>query len=276
MNEIVVNKTKILTVPDTATKIKIIHEWGDTVIPATTVTDTYNFIPDSIGVHKVIWSDNSATIRTDYYSVALPVISDGEFFDDYPQLEATKSDLFTSTERRVRSVIQNYTSQMFGPFISKTLDLTGDGGDSLELPYRITNLSGVTDSFGSDYLDLVEIAPSGGASEWFLQYKHSFYRYRDIKRDISTEPGDFFSCGMTFSITGDFGWEYVPTEVTDAAKLLIADEFTGATDLRQHGVFEAQLGDFSYKLNADQWGTTGNTQADNLLSSYVIMRIGMV
>lgn len=47
-------------------------------------------------------------------------------------------------------------------------------------------------------------------------------------------------------------------------------------EMRQKGVLEVELGDFRVKMNADQWGTTGNATADNLLANYVNFGIGLV
>lgn len=278
MLDIEVNKTKNLTVPAGATSVHISHAWGDEVADTTGLTpgDTYAFTPNSIEVHKVVWRDGTTIVKTDFYNVIMPTITSLEFFSEFSELDS-EEEKFAGVERRVRHIIEVFTGQKFGPYIDKTLSLQGDGGDTLELPVRIISYSLLTDQFGEDLTDYTEIA---AGEPYFIQYRDRFRRpfYQDYKRDLSTErrKQDFFTDKLDFSITGNFGWEYVPAAITDAAKLLIADDFNGSNDLRRNGINEAQLGDFSYKLNADQWGTTGNTQADMLLADFTIMRFGNI
>lgn len=273
MKEIVVNKTKSFTVPAGATSVTITHEWGEVEATATGLTpgDAYLFTPNSLGVYKVAWNTG-----TDFYESALPLVSSSDFFAEHEDLEL-EDERFVATERAVRKLIETITGQKFGPYSGKTLRLQGDGGDTLEIPVRIRSVDLVTDQWEDDLTDVIEIA---AGEPFFLQYKDRFRApfYQDYKRDLSVErrKQDFFTDKLDFSITGDFGWEWVPSEVVEAAKLLIVDTLNGSNDLRERGINEAQLGDFSYKLNADQWGTTGNTRADVLLSNYVIMRFGNI
>lgn len=279
MKEIKVNTQSSFPIPAGATNLTITHAWGDTVKVEIGLTpgDTYQFTPDSIGVHKFVWSDGSAVISTQFFSVVLPYLSSSEFFTEFPDLE-TEDESFAPYERRVRHIIETFTQQEFGPYVGKTLELEGDGGDSLEVPVRLMALTSVGDLWGTDYSPMVGLAGDG----WFLEFagdttipRTNIYGYNyDVKRDIVRYGRDRFDHGNTYVIHGNWGYEYVPNAVVDAAKLLLVDEFAGSNDMRRAGINQAQLGDFSYKLNADQWGTTGNVQADMLLSPYVMIRIG--
>lgn len=276
MKELVVGKQKNLTVPDGATQLFITHEWGDIVLPTTAVSGTYDFTPDSIGVHKLRWLDGSGVVRTDFYEAIVKVISSTDFFADNEDLEEFEDD-FPKLERQVRKTIQNYTGDKFGPYIDKTLEVQGDGGDGLYLPVRVMALTSIENNYGDEMMEMVEISPN---DRNFIQ-RHSRFRgtnYYDAKSDVTFHNYNMFNENYIFSIHGNFGWEYVPNEVTQAASILIAD-MIGSDDvaeMRQKGVFETKLGDFSLRLNADQWGSTGNTVADNLLAEYVKFGIGLI
>lgn len=275
MQEIEVNKTKALTVPAGVNAIQIVHEWGDIVASATGLTPaaTYNFLPDSIGAHHIIWKNVATQVSSVYYNVFAPLLTSSDFFNDNPELEDLDSK-FTKMERRVRYIVEMYTGQKFGPYINKTLKVAGDDGESLELPVRIRKLSSLTDTYSTDFTDYAEVAPG---SEFFLQRKHTFRYYSNIKSDVGTErTQNFFTHSLDFNVAGDFGWPYVPPDVSEAASILMVDELTDANELRKHGFLEAQLGDFQYKLNADLWGTTGNSQADLILSPYVVINLGLI
>lgn len=281
MQEIKLNKAKTYTVPDGANKLQIVHEWGDTVLADTTVSTDYTFTPNSIGVHKFVWKNGTTVVSTVHYECIANLLTATEFFTDYPSLEVSGEDSFNALERRVRRLIQNFTQQKFGPYYNKTQTMEGQGGDSLELRYRLIRLIGVTDEVGTDYTEFSERSPN---SEYFIQKKTEslggrygrLYWDEDIKRDLTRDMYNQFSARHNFTIVGDWGWEYVPQDVTEAAMLLISDEMSGVLDLRKHGFTEGQLGDFSYRLAAEGTTTTGNTQADALLAPYILMNIGLV
>src|SRR5690606_29199530 len=127
MNEIYVGNSKSYLVPSGATKLQIVHETGDIVLTTTSVSGSHSFTPDSIGVHKFIWTNNSDTvISTVFYSAVVMLVSESEFFDQYPTLESTYSDSFLTTERVARHLIETYTGQKFGPMVQKTITVAGD------------------------------------------------------------------------------------------------------------------------------------------------------
>jgi hypothetical protein len=278
MDEIYVNTAKNFTAPQTATTLTIIHELGDTVLSAAAVSSgSVTYTPLSIGTHKLLWKNGSTLVSTEFYSVIQPLVTDLQFFNDYESLEETYGDSFRQTERKVRLVIEKFVNQKFGPLLSKTVDVQGTGGSNLELPYRLLSLTSVQDQWGEELTEYVRV---GGGTSWFLEYNSSLNMYMDIKKDVSLEPYNFFRSNVTYSIEGDFGWEYVPVDVSEAAKLLISDNFNGTSDLVKQGFRSAQLGDFAYSTAigkmGEQWATTGNSDADLLLSEYVVMGIGLV
>jgi hypothetical protein len=276
MKELVVGKPASLLVPDGATDLVITHEWGDVVLPSTAVSETYTFTPDSIGVYKIEWQAGGSTIKTDFRHGYVPLISAVDFFADYPDLEAFE-EYFPMFERIVRGIIQNYTGQQFGPYVNKSLEIQGDGGDALALPVRVVALTSVGNSYGDDISELLAVSVNE-PSHIIGSSRFSGSAYYEPKRDIWQPSHNLFSVDQNYTLTGTFGWEYVPIEVSDAAALLISD-IMGSDDvaeMRRKGVFEAQIGDFSYRTNADQWGTTGNTMADNLLAGYTTIGFGLI
>jgi hypothetical protein len=279
VQELQVGVESAIAVPTGATVLNIIHEWGDVVLEDEVVSSPgdYDFTPDSVGVHRFIWSNGATTISTQFFGVFMQVISLDDFTAAFAGFDTITEDEFAIMERTARHTIQNYTGRIFGPYVAKTLRIEGDGGDSMYLPERVTDIAAVTDEYGTDVTTQVEIAPQ---TDNIIQKASTFrggYEY-EVKRDVFWHRYQLFREGKTFNILGNFGYEYIPVEVGLAAGLLLRDAI-GEDDvsaLRARGVFEAQMGDFSLRLNADQWGTTGNIQADNMLSPYVNMGIGLV
>src|SRR5690606_5269525 len=107
----------------------------------------------------VFFDDEDAPINTSFYSSIVPLISWEQFSDEYEEAGLVEDD-FPKIERQVRSLIQNYTNQKFGPYVDKTLEIQGDGGDSLELPLRILALKSIKNNYGDELIDLVEVYPN--------------------------------------------------------------------------------------------------------------------
>lgn len=276
MKEIHVGKAKTFMAPAGATGASVYHEWeSETLVTGTTFSaGSLTFTPDSIGVYKIVWT---GTTSVDHYASVAPLVGSSEFFTNRPELESFE-EKFAESERVARFIIERYTGQRFGPYVEKTLTLQGDGGDSLVLPLRLTSLTSIIDNYGYDLTDFVQVSHS---NDEIIQnraaHRISSYDF-DTKRDISSYGTERFPESKDFTITGNWGWEYVPPEVSQAAFMLISDSIAGedAFELRKKGVYEAQLGDFSLKLNADQWGTTGNIQADLLLSNHINYGIELI
>ena len=91
--------------------------------------------------------------------------------------------------------------------------------------------------------------------------------YHDVKSDI-TYDNSFFKRGVSYYVTGNWGWESVPEDVRLAATMLIYDYFNDETLLRRHGVYQSAIGDTQYTFNNDLWFTTGNYDVDLLLAAY--------
>lgn len=278
MDEIKVGVATTLTAPVGASNIKIYHEWENEIVVDANASTDYTFTPDSIGVHKVVWVDaDGIQLAKEFYSVITPLIDSDTFFAARPELSAF-SDQFSERERITRMKIENYTNQRFGPYIDKSLTIQGDDGDTLVLPMRVITLTSVVDNYGEDLTSLVMVGPN---NDEILQYRPAFrgagWEY-DTKRDISWNGHELFSHRKDFLITGNWGWEYVPTEVAQAATILLEDDLSGseATSLRQQGVQEAQLGDFRLKIDGDKWGTTGNATADTLLGGFISYGIELI
>jgi hypothetical protein len=278
MKEIAVNKPKVFTVPEGATKLIVTHEWGDVLVDAADVVDTYYFTPDSIGQHKFVWTDDDGVlIHKDFYDAFTPLLKASEFFADFPDLSDFDSQ-FPQVERLIRHTIQGYTNTKFGPYVDKTLEIQGDGGDSLYLPVRITALTSVTSNFGDDYTDQVEIAPN---DDHCIQRQGRFRVpfFTDVKRDdIMFDTARMFDERFTFSIVGDFGFEVVPVNVSEAAKLLLNQGLgdNEIIEMRRQGANRIKLGDFFVFLTADQFGSTGNSTADMLLGQDGFWQIGLI
>ena len=91
-------------------------------------------------------------------------------------------------------------------------------------------------------------------------------------------PGTTFSDDSWFKVVGDWGWEYVPQNITQAADLIIYDLMSDDSIYRQHaikeyGIDRMQRTQFDVSYLA---GSTGNIDADVLLMDYTIYTLQLI
>lgn len=274
MRAIEVGVVETLDVPGDADTLLLTHEWGG-VEEISAPSSTLAWTPNSIGVFRLEWHESTELVSTEFIDCYVPILDEQQFIAESGL--PIDSQQFARIERTARLLIQNFTNQKFGPFTAQSMVLQGDGGNSLTLPTRITRIISIEDSFGTDIAEYVVIYPNEPTIiHRAPPFTSSFDR--DIKRDVLWHSHELFKEELSYAIKGNWGWEYVPPEISEAASILITDAIGGSdiADMRNNGVIEAQIGDFKMRLNADQWGTTGNSKADTMLSGYVNFGIGLI
>lgn len=223
----------------------------------------------------------ATVLQRNVVNVVTPLVTASDFFGTYSNLDnSTNESNFAFTERIIRKYVQRHCQQDFGPYINKSRVIQGEGKDDLPLPYSLLALNDIADSFGNDltiYVDTDFVSP------WFIHHRPDVlfvdssvdYSFIDRKSDVTIRGYDFFSKKLNYTVTADWGFYDVPNDVIDACKLLIADTYTGISALIRAGIDQAQLGDYSFRVNPMMAGSTGNLLADELLSNYVLINIGL-
>lgn len=257
----------------------LIHEWGGEVVAQTraTRTSTKNYqqtFSDLVlrqnGTYKIKWEYViSGVTYTDYEAITVytPYVTKSEFFDEYAYLDTASNDyIFDTYEQKIRNDIHTYCGQSFEYYPGITFSMDGTGGNALPMPLRVESLTSViasvSDSTGttsSDESSYIQVSPD---SDWFVEWKNDSIIFKPY---------------AVYSITGDWGWLYVPTNVTQAAKLLIAEEFNQDNEYRRHAVTDLYMD--THRMRIDDkivWNSTGVIDADVLLMDYVKYSIDWV
>lgn len=307
MQEIRLNTPLTLTVPVSANRLTVSHEWGDILAANVTVSGTYVFTPNSIGVHTFIFSNGNTTItyptnpdgnsilfnptidgdikQTTRYKAADQYVTSTDFFAEHASLNVgTNAADFAQSERKVRYIINSFTRQNFGPYLGKTKLVIGDGGNSLVLPERLNRLISCKDTWGTDLTPLVEVLPD--QNKW-LQTRSRIPQFAvrplgtlydvDIKSDVTRDTRNFFTNKLDFILLGNWGWDWIPSNVTEASNLLLMDEYTGAGSDLNNWITAKKLDDFEIQYSNLSYlsTTTGNVTADDLLSGFITVEIGL-
>lgn len=301
MEEVKINtsKTLTLTLPSDPTSslvsVSLYHEFGDLVSGPTNATRT------GIGVYTITYGQQASGIfvlnssgkyRADFtYTVAgatytqskiisvyTPYITYEEFFEEYPELEESFGPKFEKAERQVRNVINTFTGQSFDPYNNKTIILNGTNTENLHLPLPIYTIKKVVTDVGTteeetihditqdlENLEKVRTGVYNFSSSYFIRWKKSLLDSVNIM--LYTNK---FKPKTTYSVYGDFGWQFVPENVKQASALLIADLFNDDSAYRRHGFYAVDLDIVKLQAKDSFYESTGNIEADTLLMDYTL------
>jgi hypothetical protein len=259
--------------------VTVFHEWGDIVVPESLATRTavgeYKFtIPQtalvSAGNHKIHWRYTTSSVTNthdNFINVYQPYMSASDFFSNHPELETDFADSYDSFERRAKNLIDTHCGQRFEPYYNKLISMDGQDTRQLYFNYQINNFKSInfvdstlTTNDTADYTSYVEVAPES----------NRVIRFKD--------PKNKFSTSLYYQILADWGWQYVPPNVSQAADLIIYDQMSDDSTYRQHAIET-----YSYDRGSQNTfnveymiGSTGNIDADVLLMDYTVFLMSWV
>lgn len=232
------------------------------------------------GVVRVFWSFRTNTFSgneivtvTDTYDVVTRILSDVEIREVHPA--ATKDEIIR-IERATRHIINAHTGQRFGRSVGDR-KVRGTGSKSLFLPERLLSLESVNGvSASSRYVV--------DADGYVL--RHYPWGVPPVKADfdglhmhvggVIHNPNSVnmaeWKKSQYFTIGGIWGWEQVPQQVKEAAKLLVNDYACADIAYRDRYLASMTAADWRIQFHAGAFTNTGNVRADQLLSDYVIRK----
>jgi hypothetical protein len=225
------------------------------------------------------WVGADGFLRTTSEDVVTPIVPLSRMQAVFTDSNWAEGDL-SELEEQIRIFIQSYTGQTFGYEVG-TYSIVGTGEKKIALPKRLIRMETVT----------------GGPVGYFTVANNGWYLYVDNKNYLTTKempPDEFennttmtqgviyvpdaywrkFRVGVTYEITGEWGYYSVPDDVRQAALLLANDFGTGENMYRDRYLDDMKAGDWNLTFNAGAFRGTGNARADQLLEPY--RRQGMV
>jgi len=241
------------------------------------------YIPHN-GSVRVNWSftaqtfgGNEPIVISRVYDVVTPIVSTKEILEIHPN--ATVPEI-TQVERAVRHIIQAHTGQVFGKFVG-AINVSGSDSNALQLPSRLLSLTNVNGNAASRHFEI-------SADGWVLKYfsygvppvkadYHGLHQHVGgvIHNPHSVRLGDFRT-GISYELDGVWGWEEVPAQVNEAARLLINDYACANQAYRDRYLTSMTAADWRIQYHSGAFLKTGNVRADQLLSNFVLQRGWMV
>lgn len=256
----------------------LIHDWGDVVVDAARATRvsegiySYTFSATncaSSGVHRIKWEytiDDIDYVKNTYVKIIQQYIDADTFFDNHPEYEDEFYDSFDNLEKKVRGVIDSYCGQEFQFYSSKTLTFDGNGKSTMLMPVRVDTLTEILLDTDDDITDSVEILPS---SDWYIRYDKEGDSQIGITRTTFTQDA-------TITVNGDWGWPFVPSNISQAADILIEDFISNDRENFRYGITRVWMDTQRFDFDPNIFSSTGNIDADILLMDYVIFTPEMV
>jgi hypothetical protein len=208
--------------------------------------------------------DAQPVVKRDIVSIVTSYVTPAEIIDALPELSTKPYKELKAMEKRVRLIINSYCGQSFGKWYG-TETVRGTGGPELYLStptISIESVSGLTARWDADGWPIMPNSPIVAplSDTW------------EIKFD-GTWGGKIFYENRKYTVTGWFGWDYVPDEITEAAKLLIADIYCKDSIYRQKGINAVTSADWRLDYSPAAFAGTGNLDVDRLLAPFVVTRL---
>jgi hypothetical protein len=211
----------------------------------------------------------------EHLAVVKPSITYNQFMTRYPKSIIEEKE-FRLVEPVVRKVIETYCNQIFTREDNRSYVITGQNSDSLPLPRQLINLESVVvmdpsirvDDDGVRTEDAYELMPYITFDEndrWSLRRRTTWPVTRGL---TPTSNYRFFKYPTRYRVTGDWGWEMVPEDVTRAAGILVNDYGCQDAKYREKYIANIRAGDWRMEFIATGDETTGNANADMILSRF--------
>ena len=208
---------------------------------------------------------------TDRLTVVRPYVSLDQVRQEFPLLANRTYEELRHIERVVRYTINNFCGQDFGKERDKTYVVQGTGQRSLWLPKRLLSLTTVTSGYQV-------MGPMSFITEGRSLAFPGYAGARDIKADIGLVPGQpaYFAPGYSYTIRGDWGWDYVPEEIQQAARILMGRFNEPEQTWRRYNVDNIRANDWRMEFTRTSLETTGDVDVDMMLSKYKVPAYGVI
>ena len=220
--------------------------------------------------HTIEWSytvNSQPVVKTEQLNIVTPYLPLGSLLT-MPELEGLETFALRKMERLVAGIIDVFTNQTFSRENDRSLTVIGQDSDNLALPKPIIELKDIELLDGSTGItphSLLEYTTFDKDSPWILRRKRDVFVSRKL---TPTARYAFFKYPMMYLVTGDWGWEHVPADVSRAAEILVKDYFCEDAKYREKYIANIRAGDWrmEFKVTGDE--TTGSANADMLLTGY--------
>lgn len=263
-----------------------------TSIPSTATERWSAYIPLSQTTVQteftILWTatlGSEGISRTDYYEVVAPYATPEQVVARYGwSLDPTNSkyrsrDELEAAERVARYVIETYTGVSFGGR-EKTGTFYGTNTDVLSVGERISAVTQLAENG-------VIVWKSDGSVIDFgydIEPTETYQAVRIVSAGVDIaeyenrliDPGGKFKDGYRYDITGTYGFSCVPSQVNEAAVLLINDYLSKDAAWRARYMTTVGVRDWKFEFDPGAFRGTGNVVVDQMLAPWLAPWIAVI
>lgn len=222
-----------------------------------------------VGEINVTWTftiDGTQATKTDYLDIVVPLAEIGTIRDELEIGDEISDEQIVRAERRVRTIIENVTGQHFAPYEGTYLGTELSDG-SIRLPRRMLSLTSVNGVANRLYYVL-----AGGGWSLAITYPRKRDGFRAYGGGVPiVDPFAQFRArkANTVYVSGRWGYERVPTDITEAALILIEQQLCPDALYRERYIKTMTAADMRFEFNPGAYAGTGNVIVDQILAKYV-------
>ncbi len=219
----------------------------------------------SINVTWTFTISSQTLVVDEVYQVVTPYIQWSDFYNDFASFNKSYED-YLEAEKVARYIINAYCGQDFGKR-EKTNEVDGSGDSALFLPEKLIYLNNVSwyeENTNVIYVDQ-DIPWETAADGWILRKRYDYYDMDPVRTDKTR-----FTRNHIYYIDGIWGWETVPSAISEAAKILVGSYVCPDVTYRNKYIESIKSGDWRIQFNKNAYEGTGDANVDNILESYRI------
>lgn len=221
------------------------------------------------GEIRVEWSfllQTNPVILSEYYEVVTPYAPWSYFESSYAYTD------YLECERIARKTIDWYCGQSFGKRHA-IYAVEGSDTNGLRMPRRLLSLTEVRwqDIYTNPNV-ITAPTPYDGWTEYTWELVSDGWILRTprsrTKMDAAYPTKFSFKRNTSYNVEGIWGWNSVPINVTEAAKIIIANLLCKDRKYRDKYLESIAAGDWDITFMKEAFDGTGSVTADQLLEDY--------
>jgi hypothetical protein len=250
--------------PDSGTvTARVNHAWGDLVASFAPEGEEKTFSieigPDLVvaaGSYNIRWGaefDGSPKYFNTSFLVEEQYVSEEDFVAANQDMDILEDGAFARAENIARKLIDTFCGQDFQYVGNKTISKEGSGSDKLYIGRPIIHIDSVLVGFDGRSEDYTSLVSTDWASKYAIRCERKFPSRSKV------------------SVTADWGWSSVPSNIKEATSLLIVDLLEDTRrEHHRYGITKLYQDTNRLEFNASMFTeSTGNIDVDVLIMDYV-------
>ncbi len=223
---------------------------------------------------KAVWSYEILGFegaRTDLVDVVTPYVTPDEIISFDPSVGQNFTyEQIKNSEKQIRGIINAFTGQSFGQY-HDIKPVIGNNDTRIDLPEKLLTFVGMKsyDRLLDDTYQNFRLRNDGWTVDTTVSVfddTSKIYTETPVVGGYYRPKSDlFFREDTSYLVEGIWGYERVPSEVNQAALILVQQNLCPESEYRDRYISKISAADWKYEFDMGAYSGTGNVMADQLL-----------